>query len=241
MKNTVSKQSTECENLRGITTDISKRLCVFEQPSASKGNAATTMSSEEAQLHGPSHREPAPGPLDLPVIGTAGGGSEVAMSPAWSRVVKHGKRKQRYGKPSTAAVQIKTSMNPPREKKTYGIVGTGAVENIHAVTTKRVSVFVTKLAPDLDSETLVRYLKEQLSRDVTCQKIGTEYTRYSSFKVAAESKEVAEMYAPQLWPEGTYVRRFYENRKPRAAVGAGIKAPLDVEMSAPESRAAHAC
>ncbi len=24
MKNTVSKQSTECENLRGITTDISK-------------------------------------------------------------------------------------------------------------------------------------------------------------------------------------------------------------------------
>ncbi len=55
----MSKQSTECENLRGITTDISKRLSVIEQPSASKGNAATTMASEEAQLHGPSHREPA--------------------------------------------------------------------------------------------------------------------------------------------------------------------------------------
>ncbi len=242
MKNTVSKQSTECENLHGITTDISKRLSVIEEPSASKGIAATTMASEEVQLHGPSHREPAPAPSALSVIEeTAGGGIEVAMSPAWSRVLKHGKSKQRSGKRFIAAVQNKTSMNPPREKKTYGIVGTGAVENIHAVTTKRVSVFVTKLAPDLDSETLASYLKEQLSRDVTCQKIGTEYTRYSSFKVTAECKEVAEMYAPQLWPEGTYVRRFYENRKPRAAVGAGIKAPLDTEMSAPEPGAFHAC
>ncbi|TDG96897.1 hypothetical protein EPR50_G00233930 [Perca flavescens] len=222
MKNTVSKQSTECENLRGITTDISKRLSVIEQPSASKGNAATTMACEEAQLHGPSHREPAPGPSALPVIEyTAGGGIEVVMSPAWSCVLKYGKRKQRCGKRSAAAVQNKTSMNPPREKKTYGIVGTGAVENIHAVTTKLGSVFVTKLAPDLDSETLASYLKEQLSRDVTCQRIDTKYTRYSSFKVTAE---VAEMYAQQLWPEGTYVRRFY--RKPRAALGqdAGARA-----------------
>ncbi len=115
VKNTVSKQSTECENLRGITTDISKRLSVIEQPSASKGNAATTMASEEAQFHGPSHREPAPRSSPLPVIEeTAGGGVEVVMSPAWSRVLKHGKRKQRFGKQSTAAVQNKTSMNPPR-------------------------------------------------------------------------------------------------------------------------------
>ncbi|CAM4535399.1 unnamed protein product [Leuciscus chuanchicus] len=146
------------------------------------------------------------GPSALLVIEeTAGGGIEVAMSPAWSRVLKHGKRKQRSGKRSTAAVQNKTSMNPPRGKKTYGIVGT-------------------------DSETLASYLKEQLSRDVTCQKIGTEYTRYSSFKVTAECKEVAEMYAPQLWPEGTYVRHFYENRKPRAALGqdAGARAQRTV-------------
>lgn len=160
MKNTVSKQSTECENLRGITTDISKRLSVIEEPSASNGIAATTMASEEVQLHGPSHREPAPAPSALSVIEeTAGGGIEVAMSPVWSRVLKHGKSKQRSGKRFIAAVQSKTSMNPPREKKTYGIVGTGAVENIHAVTTKRVSVFVTKLAPDLDSETLAKLFK----------------------------------------------------------------------------------
>lgn len=193
------------------------------------------MVNEEVQLQGLSHREPVSRSLALPVTEEfVGEGIEVAMSPAWSRVLKHGKRKQRSGKQFTAAVQNKNN-NPPREKKTYGIVGTGAVGNIHAVTTKLVSVFVTKLAPDLDSETLASYLKEQLSRDVMCQKIGTEYTRYSSFKVTAECKEVAEMYAPQLWPEGTYVRRFYENRKPR------VKAPLDTGMSAPEPRASHAC
>lgn len=67
-------------------------------------------------------------------------------------------------------------------------------------------------------------------------KIGSECTRYSSFKVTAACKEVAEM-----WPGGTYVRCFYENRKPRAAVGAGLKASLDTEMSAPETRASRAC
>jgi len=71
---------------------------------------------------------------------------------------------------------------------------------MHAVTTELVSVFVTKLAPLRSRDSEASYLKEQLSRDVTCQKIGS--TRYSSFKVTAECKEVAEMYAPQLWPEG---------------------------------------
>ena len=67
------------------------------------------------------------------------------MFSAWSHVLKHGKHEQRPGKRSTAAVQSKTSMNPPRETKTYDIVGTGAVGNIHAVTTKLVSMFATKL------------------------------------------------------------------------------------------------
>lgn len=159
-------------------------------------------------------------------------------SPAWSHVLKHGKHKQRPRKRSNVE-RNKTSMVPPREKKTYSIVGTGAVGNIHAVTTKLVSVFVTKLAPDLESETLANYLKEQVSRDVICQKIVTEYTRYSSFKVTAECKEVGEMYMPQLWPEGAYVRRFYENRIPRAVVGTGVKAPPGTGMSAPEPRVSH--
>lgn len=56
---------------------------MIEQPSASKGNAATTVASEEAQLHGPSHKEPEPGPSPLPIFEEkAGGRCEVEMSPA---------------------------------------------------------------------------------------------------------------------------------------------------------------
>ena len=41
----------------------------------------------------------------------------------------------------------------------------------------------------------------------------------SSFKITAVCREVGEMYEPQLWPEGTFVRRFFEVRKPRVAAG----------------------
>ncbi|CAL8340028.1 unnamed protein product [Gadus morhua 'NCC'] len=165
MKNAVSQQSTACENLCGITTDINQRLSVIEQPSSSKGNAATIVACEGAQLHGPSYRKPAPGPSALAVAEeTAGGGSAATMSPAWSHVLKHGKHKQRPGKQSTAAVQSKTSVNPPREKKTYGIVGTGAVGNIHAVTTKLVVIrwletYEEAKDPDLVAECELSVLK----------------------------------------------------------------------------------
>ena len=81
------------------------------------------------------------------------------------------------------------------------------------------SVFATKFSPDLDIETLTRYMKDKLGRDVTCQKIEIIQSRFSSFKITAECKEVDEMYNPELWPEGTFVRRFYEARKPKSTVG----------------------
>ena len=81
------------------------------------------------------------------------------------------------------------------------------------------SVFATKFSPDLDSETLTSYMRDKLGRDVTCQKIETVQSRFGSFKITAECKEVDEMYNPELWPEGTFVRRFYEARKPKSTVG----------------------
>ncbi|KAJ8389659.1 hypothetical protein AAFF_G00115350 [Aldrovandia affinis] len=50
-------------------------------------------------------------------------------------------------------------------------------------------------------------------------KIETAQSRFSSFCVTAECNDVAEMYDPQLWPAGSFVRRFYEPRRPRGAIG----------------------
>lgn len=113
----------------------------------------------------------------------------------------------------------KPRLNPSREKKTTGIVGTCAGGSIQAITTKSVSVFTTRFSPDLEPDTLASYLKDKLGRDVTCEKIDTVHARFGSFKVTAVCREVGEMYEPQLWPEGTFVRRFFEARKPRAAAG----------------------
>ena len=62
-------------------------------------------------------------------------------------------------------------------------------------------------------------MRDKLGRDVTFQKIETIQSRFSSFKITAECKEVDEMYKPELWPEDTFVQRFYEALKPKSTVG----------------------
>lgn len=79
------------------------------------------------------------------------------------------------------------------------------------------SVFASKFSPDLEVETLRAHLKDRLGQDVSCHKIATVNTRYASSKVSAECKGVGVMYNPELWPEGTLVRRYYESRKTAAS------------------------
>lgn len=132
----------------------------------------------------------------------------VAMSTAWSRVEKDGRRLKYVS--DNVDVSMKPRSNQLKGKKPSGIVGTCAGGNIQVVKTKLVSVFATKFSPDLDSETLANYLRGKFQRDVTCQKMGTSQNRYSSSKVTAECDKVGDMYEPQLWPDGVFVRRFYE-------------------------------
>lgn len=75
------------------------------------------------------------------------------------------------------------------------IAGTGAVDYIKTVK----SVFAFRFSPDLDTEMLSLYLKEKLGHEVTCPRIDTVNSRYASFNVSAECKDVDEMYNPELW------------------------------------------
>lgn len=81
------------------------------------------------------------------------------------------------------------------------------------------SVFTTKFDLNLAASTLCDYLKEKLKREVKCRKIETTQSRFSSFCVTAECNDVAEMYDPLLWPSGAFVRRYYEPRRFKGAVG----------------------
>ncbi|CAL9685358.1 unnamed protein product [Knipowitschia caucasica] len=144
-----------------------------------------------------------------------GGTTQLPGSPKWSTVLKRGKPHP-GGKTGTRHTSVPGLRKPG---KSVVIVGTGAAgHQINTVTTKLVSVFASKFSPDLDVKTLSDYLQEQLDREVMCQKIATANSRFSSFKVTAECNEVAEMYKPEIWPVGAYVRRFYEPRSGRAGV-----------------------
>ena len=98
-----------------------------------------------------------------------------------------------------------------------GIIGTSTENNIQVIKTKLVSVFASRFSHNLDADTLRNYLTEKLgNKSVTCRKIDSAQNRFSSFQVTAECNEVHDMYDPQLWPDGTHVRRYYEARRLRA-------------------------
>lgn len=88
------------------------------------------------------------------------------------------------------------------------------------------SVFATRFDPGLDADTLCGYLAEKLNnKSIVCRKIVTTQSRYSSFQVTAECSDVACMYDPDLWPAGTYVRRYYEARRAGGMHGNGQREP----------------
>ena len=76
-----------------------------------------------------------------------------------------------------------------------------------AVNTRMVQVFATNFKPDVEADELAQYLENKLSRKVGCVKLGSN-PRQASFHVKVECEKVEEVYGPELWPKGIFVRRF---------------------------------
>lgn len=229
-------QTNACEDLRTVTLDINQRLGVIEQSgSSSRGSVPPLQAGEDVPSRDVERIIPV---VDSPISASKEAtnvewDSDMAITPAWSRVVKEGRRLKHVA--GNATLRPKSCLTL-RGKKTNGIVGTSTGGNIKVIKTKRVSVFATRFSPDLDSGTLADYLKNKLGRDVTCQKLDTAQSRFSSFKIIAECKDVGEMYEPELWPEGIFVRRFYEARKTRATTGpVELKIPASMSGAGPSA------
>ena len=120
--------------------------------------------------------------------------------------------------------QSSASTRGNRDQRNTGIIGTGTESSIPVITTKRVSVFATRFSPDVDADTLKDYLVEKLANtSVTCRRIETASSRFGSFHVTADCKEVADMFSPHVWPAGVYVRRYYEPRVSRVSAGVALE------------------
>ena len=216
MKSTLEAQTNVCQSLREMTAAFDVRLTAVEQPLpstlgpvAAEGSDVTDVTVQEttASTSAVTSRSPCQ-----------------AHSPAWTTIVKKAGRSKPA--PGNSAVQHrprlgKTSARLERNKT--GIIGTGTAGNIKTITTKMVSVFVSKFDPNLDAITLSDYLKDKLDREVKCRKIETTLSRFSSFCVTAECDNVAEMYDPHLWPAGAFVRRYFEPRQAKVAGGGAVR------------------
>ena len=227
MKSTLEAQTNVCQSLQEVTAAIDDRLTAVEQPLPS------TLGPVAAER------------LDVTVQETTAPTSPVASrspcqahSPAWTTVVKKAGRSKPA--PGNSAVQHrprlgKTSARLERNKT--GIIGTGTAGNIKTITTKMVSVFVSKFDPNRDAITLSDYLKDKLDREVKCRKIETTLSRFSSFCVTAECDNVAEMYDPHLWPAGAFVRRYFEPRRAKVAGGGAVRLETNprYQLPAPQS------
>ena len=169
------------------------------------------------------------GKAEMALERSPGGMAATSLSTGWNVVVKKGRPVHGSAKAAAQAGPRAANGRKRRAVRAAPIVGTGAQSGIQTVKTKLVSVFASKFSPELDAETLSRYLKEKLGREVKCQKIDTVQSRFGSFKVSAECNEVAEMYKPELWPDGALVRRYYEPRREcvagvnTAAISSGIR------------------
>ena len=107
-----------------------------------------------------------------------------------------------------------TRRNRGPQKKKDAIIGTAKVEGIKAVTRQRkASVFVSRLSPDLDPEVLKTHIVGSVGFEVAVEKLKTRFDTYSSFHITAICQDPHKLLSPDLWPEDTYIRWFYEKKK----------------------------
>lgn len=248
LKRTMVDQVAACETLREVSATLNSRLTAVEgpcgldpassvpcltaldiQPDPAPSETCLSLTMEKQQ---PGH-DSAPCTTAEENGWTRTRSGEVAQMEdlaagmgrtqpsAWSTVVKEGRRLKQV--PENSAYRRATPRSgrtPARHaRKKPSIIGTGEGSNILAVKTKMVRVFATKFDPCVDVNTLSDYLKKKLGREVTCRKIETTQSRFNSFCVSAECQDVEELYDPQLWPAGIYIRRYYEPRHARGVGG----------------------
>lgn len=84
-------------------------------------------------------------------------------------------------------------------------------------------VFISRLAPEVDKQDLVDYLKDSDISISECVKLQTKYDTYSSFKVGLSPNLTPKVLNADLWPRGTLVSEYYQPRKNKSRVFLGKK------------------
>jgi hypothetical protein len=105
-----------------------------------------------------------------------------------------------------------------RKRKKIHFIGKSNNNNIKAVNSKHLSMFLSRLHSTCSEDDVLHFLSNSLSdkaSDIKCIKLKTKHDTYSSFKIDLLSQGNVDIYDPELWPHGTLVRRFFQPKKQR--------------------------
>ena len=94
------------------------------------------------------------------------------------------------------------------------VIGTRSHGNTLKVSSGRfISIFVSRLDPSVSCDALSAYINDVHSINANCEQLITKYNTYASFKVDVTFNDMSTFLHPDKWPQGVYLRKFFNNKK----------------------------
>uniref|UniRef100_X2A7S0 Uncharacterized protein n=1 Tax=Capitella teleta TaxID=283909 RepID=X2A7S0_CAPTE len=207
MKALMASQSETMGCVTKLTQDLSGRvgnieaIYVRSEDSPMQDNATEVMQSNEELKTAVSCRR-------------CNSMKRVALDPLPATYTQVLKRRPRKKKVVPALVDDGQQVAPAQKQRhaKKSVVGTAACE-LRTVKTKLIRVFVTGMVHETKPAEMEKMLKEKMNNNTVKCELIKKGERSSSFCVSAECLSADGIYDPTLWPEGSYVRRYYSDRK----------------------------
>ncbi|KAG8286232.1 hypothetical protein J6590_065136 [Homalodisca vitripennis] len=93
------------------------------------------------------------------------------------------------------------------------IIGRANSDDKLKVVDKLRYLFVSRIAEQVDSNSLKQYINKQVEGNFEITKLRSKRPGYSSYKVGVPISLWEKIYSPDFWPSGAFVNRFRYNRK----------------------------
>lgn len=225
MRMMLTSQNETMDNMSKTTVEIAGRLSSVETVCTHLQANTTMPDMIVSKQDAPSENVNSPPPQD-PEDTLVKEGAPGPLQKTFTEVVRSRRqRKKTNPKPSANKAHAATSpasdsgqQSKPRQAKK--IIGTAneITCGLKSVKTKLIKVFVTGLVRETSTAELENHLQRKLKNDTVKCELIKKGERASSFCVSAECRTADDLYDPALWPEGSYVRRFYTSRnKPKSS------------------------
>ncbi|KAG8268333.1 hypothetical protein J6590_029039 [Homalodisca vitripennis] len=143
------------------------------------------------------------------------------QKPASSALVLEGK-KSRFssetgstdvkGKPRAGFVEVRYKKRKQPRLSGFIIGRTNSDDKLKVVDKLRY-LFVSRIAEQVDSDSLKQYINKQVEGNFEITKLRSKRPGYSSYKVGVPISLWEKIFSPDFWPSGAFVNRFRYNRK----------------------------